>query len=128
MEVALEEMLKLAVTVSPSCVLPPRLVTVVVTPLVLGLNYGVAWLLKASLNFDAHEHPLAKAGQQGLLPIEWALLAFAVMIAAPAREELLFRGILQRLFGQSGWGAHVGMGLAFLFVPINTAAYSGLPR
>jgi membrane protease YdiL (CAAX protease family) len=88
---------------------------VVVTPLVLALNLGVACLLKAALNFDAREHPLAAAGQQGLLPVEWALLAFTVMVLAPVREELLFRGILQRLFGQSRWGPHVGMGLAFLF-------------
>ncbi len=87
----------------------------VVTPLVLGLNLGVAWLLKAALNFDAKEHPLAAAGQQGLLPVEWALLAFSVMVAAPVREELLFRGILQRLLAQSSWGAHAGMGLALLF-------------
>jgi membrane protease YdiL (CAAX protease family) len=86
----------------------------VTTPAVLGLNYGVAWLFKAVWDFSPKEHPLAQAGQHGLFTVEWALLAITVMIAAPAREELLFRGVLQRLFTQHFWGAHVAMFMALL--------------
>jgi membrane protease YdiL (CAAX protease family) len=86
----------------------------VLTPLVLGLNVGAAYLFETTLGFAPTEHPLSAAGKQGLLPVEWVLLAFLVMVSAPVREELLFRGVLQRLFAQHNWASHVAMALALL--------------
>jgi membrane protease YdiL (CAAX protease family) len=71
---------------------------VILAPLVLGLNYGAVWLFRDVLGGTVYEHPLAVAGQHGLSAVEWLLLAFAVMVAAPLGEELVFRGALQRLF------------------------------
>jgi membrane protease YdiL (CAAX protease family) len=85
---------------------------VVLTPLVLGLNIGASEFFARTLGLAPTEHPLAAAGKQGLFPVEWALVAFLVMVSAPAREELLFRGALQRLFAEHPWASHVGMGLA----------------
>ncbi len=88
---------------------------ILLAPLVLLLNWGVAALFESVLHFGPKEHPLTAAGQHGLFPAEWALLAFAVTVAAPLREELVFRGVLQRVFAERIWGAHISMGLALLF-------------
>jgi membrane protease YdiL (CAAX protease family) len=87
---------------------------VVLTPLVLGLNLGVGELFARILGQNPTEHPLTQAGKQGLFPVEWLLVAFLVMVSAPVREELLFRGVLQRLFTEYTWASHVGIGLALL--------------
>jgi membrane protease YdiL (CAAX protease family) len=81
----------------------------VLTPLVLGINFVVTWYFKDVLQFHIKEHPFTHAGQHGLYAVEWVLLAVAAMVIAPLREELLFRGVLQRLFAEHPWGAHGGM-------------------
>jgi membrane protease YdiL (CAAX protease family) len=86
----------------------------ILTPLLLALNYGISELLQAGLGFEIKQHPLTSAGEKGLLSTEWGLLAFAVMVAAPLREELVFRGVLQRLFTEHRLGSFVGIGLAVL--------------
>jgi membrane protease YdiL (CAAX protease family) len=102
---------------------------VVLAPLVLGLNYGAVWLFKDVLGAPVHEHPLAFAGQHGLTGVEWLLLAFAVMVAAPLAEELVFRGALQRLFLELPRGSHVAMGAALVMAlarqPAGAAALTG---
>jgi membrane protease YdiL (CAAX protease family) len=87
---------------------------VVLAPLVLALNFGAEWLFKERLHWPAHDHPLVAAGRHGLSGVEWLLLAFAVMVAAPIAEELVFRGALQRLFLDRPWGPHVAMAAALL--------------
>jgi membrane protease YdiL (CAAX protease family) len=92
-------------------------------PAVIALNYGATWLFQ-QLGFDTQEHPLTTAGQQGLLPVEWALLAFVVMVAAPLREELLFRGVIQRAFTEGGLGGHVAVfGTALIFGAVHAFAW-----
>jgi membrane protease YdiL (CAAX protease family) len=87
---------------------------IVLTPLVLGLNIGAAEFFVRALGQTPTEHPLTQAGKEGLLPVEWALVAFLVMVSAPVWEELLFRGVLQRLFTESVWAGHLAVGLALL--------------
>jgi membrane protease YdiL (CAAX protease family) len=87
---------------------------VILTPLVLGLNIGAAEFFARTLGFAPTEHPLTAAGKEGLFPAEWVLVAFLVMVSAPVREELLFRGVLQRLFAERAWASHVAVGLALL--------------
>ena len=86
----------------------------VLIPPVMGLNLAVTWYFQTVLHLPIKEHPFSFIGQHGMLPVEWVLLAFAVIVSAPLREELMFRGVLQRLFAEYPWGSHVAMGMAFV--------------
>jgi membrane protease YdiL (CAAX protease family) len=101
---------------------------VILTPLVLGLNFVVTWYFKDVLHFQVKDHPFTHAGQQGLFAVEWGLLALAAMVVAPLREELLFRGVLQRLFAEHPWGGHVGIGLAGVIAACNIQLPSAAAR
>jgi membrane protease YdiL (CAAX protease family) len=52
----------------------------------------VYWL--TTLVMTPQPHPMQRAGQQALLPVEWGLIVFSAVVAAPLVEELLFRGVL----------------------------------
>lgn len=89
----------------------------VVTPLVLGVFFLLMpWI-------PAEEHPLAELGKQDLLPVEWALVIFQAVLAAPLLEELVFRGVLLGWMQRATWQGHcVVAAVALLF-----AGLSGLP-
>jgi len=89
-------------------------VAVLLTPLVLAVNFAAVWFFKDVLQCPVQEHPLAFAGQHGLSVVEWLLLAFAVTVSAPVWEEILFRGALQRLFVEHAWASHFGVCAALL--------------
>jgi membrane protease YdiL (CAAX protease family) len=62
------------------------------------------------------DHPLTQLGNLGrdsLAPVEWALLVFVAVVAAPVGEELLFRGLLLPWFATRPWAPHVGLLVAF---------------
>jgi membrane protease YdiL (CAAX protease family) len=87
----------------------------VVTPLSLGLNLFVLYLYGLSGSPGTHEHAFAQAAKQGLSPTEWVLLVTAATTAAPVREELTFRGVLQPWFAKHAWGGAAALGAAFVF-------------
>jgi membrane protease YdiL (CAAX protease family) len=49
------------------------------------------------------------AAAQDLTPIEWTLLVFTAMVAAPVGEELMFRGAVQPWLATRPWGSHLAM-------------------
>jgi len=74
------------------------------------LAYGVLYLVQLFYllllrRLPEEQHPLTKLALEGhLMPAEWVLFLFDVVVAAPVWEELLFRGVLQPWFGQRSWG------------------------
>ena len=82
------------------------------TPLVVGLHQLIVWLYRRGLDIAEQKHPLARLGEMNLTRLEWGLLLFTAIVAAPVIEELLFRGVFQPAAGKSRWGGLVGMGLA----------------
>ena len=61
-------------------------------------TYGIHTL--ALMVLDAHgskpqDHFFTQIGSTGLFPIEWALLLFSAVVAAPVWEEFVFRGLIQ---------------------------------
>ncbi len=86
-----------------------------IAPPSFGLNWLVGWLYTRFVEVKPEEHPLTAAAQTGgLMPVEWALLAFGVLVSAPLWEELLFRGLLPAVFRKfGGKGGHAAMTLAF---------------
>jgi membrane protease YdiL (CAAX protease family) len=64
-------------------------------PIVVAINVAVR-----SNVVDRTPHPAEVLLQQAAMPVDWALLAFSVAVAAPLGEELLFRGILQAWLGR----------------------------
>ncbi len=86
-----------------------------IAPPSFGVNWLVGWLYTRFVEVKPEEHPLTAAAQSGrLLPVEWALLAFGVLVSAPLWEEILFRGLLPAVFRKfRGNGGHAAMMLAF---------------
>ena len=58
--------------------------------------------------------PFVQMAQHGLTPLEWFLLIFTATVAAPAMEEVLFRGGLLSWLERQPWASHVAMVLAFV--------------
>lgn len=69
------------------------LVWLVLTPVVLTVFFLAIQGMSAD---QLQQHPLERLGREKvpLWPVEWALVAFQAVIAAPLVEELVFRGIL----------------------------------
>jgi hypothetical protein len=66
----------------------------VLSPLVLAINYGAERLNTAVLGGVPQVHPLTFIARSGPTPVEWVLLVFTGVVAAPVLEELVFRGLL----------------------------------
>jgi membrane protease YdiL (CAAX protease family) len=70
----------------------------VLTPVVFCLNYTVEQLVDLVIPGKVQQHPLTLVAQEHLWPVEWGLLFFMAVIAAPVMEEMVFRGLLQPYF------------------------------
>lgn len=84
-------------------------VAILVTPVVLGINYVVELLYRSVLELTVEAHPLV-ALRPVILPFEWAGLVLAVVVAAPILEELIVRGLLQPWFINRPFGSDLAMG------------------
>ncbi len=83
-----------------------------VTPGIYLLAFAVDVGSERILHQAPEEHPLIKLAQERPGPAELAAIVFAAIIAAPIREELLFRGVLQRWCMVRAWGSDVVLAAA----------------
>ncbi|MFO0926741.1 MAG: CPBP family intramembrane glutamic endopeptidase [Gemmataceae bacterium] len=67
---------------------------VVFAPGAYAIQAVVLWLTGV-LGGKAEDHPFTALGQEGLVPLEWALLIGAAVLLAPLWEELVYRGLIQ---------------------------------
>jgi membrane protease YdiL (CAAX protease family) len=74
-----------------------------ITPSVLAIDALAIWFFHATLGFTPDEHPFVHLAHMQALPIDYAALLVAALIAAPVWEELLFRGVLQRWLATRCW-------------------------
>ncbi len=81
----------------------------VLTPPVFAIFQLLRYLYSHSREQIVEEHFLEKLGRQQLFPMEWGMLFFSAMVAAPIVEELAFRGVLQPWLAARRWGGHVAM-------------------
>jgi membrane protease YdiL (CAAX protease family) len=82
------------------------------TPLALLLYWLVTLFVTPEI------HPLQRAGQQPLLPVEWVVIAFGAVVAAPLLEELIFRGLLLRWQTDRPVSAQVTVAVAALLIAL----------
>lgn len=94
----------------PQGVIQGVLVFAIATPVILCLYYLMGMV------FDVTSHPFDKLAQEGLWPIEWALLFFQACIAAPMLEELLCRGLLQGWLRRASIAGHIMVCVWTLFI------------
>ncbi len=85
----------------------------VLTPVVIGIQYLAVWLFQHWTGQAVQEHPLYSL-RTVLSGVEWLPLLLQVLVAAPVLEEILFRGLLQPWFCQRSWGGHVAITLSLL--------------
>jgi membrane protease YdiL (CAAX protease family) len=84
----------------------------VITPVVYGIGM-LTLLVQWWIGGQAEQHPLLKMFDSGPVPTGVILLLVAeAVIAAPVREELLFRGILLPWLAKREWGGDVALMLA----------------
>ena len=86
-------------------------------------TYGIQTLALMALEAvgsKPQDHAFTQLGSTGLLPIEWALLFFGAVVAAPVWEEFVYRGLIQP------WVMRCGRpgGLIVLGIAAALAAYS----
>jgi membrane protease YdiL (CAAX protease family) len=79
------------------------------TPPVFGVYWLVSHLYFWAGQKGVEKHALEVMAQQHLFPVEWGMLIFTAMVAAPFLEELSFRGVLQPWLASRRWGSHVTM-------------------
>jgi membrane protease YdiL (CAAX protease family) len=109
-------------------VLAAVLLWVCLTPFVYVVLAGAERCTTALFHVEPVDHPLTMLSRSGALSsVEWVLLVLSAVVAAPVREELFFRGVLQPWLARRSWGGAVGMGLALLWaaLPIAGKAWSG---
>src|SRR5262245_37393827 len=87
-------------------------------PFVLFLHVAVNAWYSIFTSAKPEEHPLGELGTANLFPVEWLLLVFTAVVAAPVLEEFLYRGVLQPWFMSRSWG-----GLAAIGAALFTALY-----
>jgi membrane protease YdiL (CAAX protease family) len=81
----------------------------ILTPPVFAIFQLVRYLSSQSGKPTVEHHALEKIAHQQLFPVEWLMLFFTAMVAAPMLEELTFRGVLQPWLAARRWGGHVAM-------------------
>jgi membrane protease YdiL (CAAX protease family) len=86
---------------------------VAVTPFAYVVLALATWVSKL-LSANPDEHLLTKLSHAELSPLEWFLLVFSAVVAAPVVEELLFRGLVQPWLARRPWGGVVGLAAALL--------------
>ena len=95
------------------------------SPVVFGIYWIVRYLCAREGGSGVEKHALEVIAQQRLFPSEWVLLFFTAMLAAPVREELTFRGVLQPWFALRRWGGHATMLGAISLTAALTVSYRG---
>jgi membrane protease YdiL (CAAX protease family) len=93
-------------------VLAGLIAAVILTPVVLGVNYAVEKLYELGVPGRVQQHPLTLVAQEQLWPAEWFLVFFVATVAAPVMEELVFRGMLQPYFMSKEHGGAIAMAVA----------------
>ncbi|MBV9122666.1 MAG: CPBP family intramembrane metalloprotease [Planctomycetes bacterium] len=103
------------------------LVWLVLTPLVYGVNFLVALFYFWQWGAPPEEHhPLTELAEgQPLKVYQWVLFVFVAVVAAPASEELIFRGILQPWLTRRPWGGYAALVLAFAMAFLQGADVAG---
>lgn len=86
--------------------------------LVYGVQMGCEALLQHVLGQPTQKHLFVEFAEKGLTPTEWCFLAAAVLVAAPAWEEFLFRGLIQPWAISRPWGGAILLGLASSFAVV----------
>jgi membrane protease YdiL (CAAX protease family) len=81
----------------------------ILTPPVLAIFQILRYLYSQSGERTVEQHALETIARQQLFPVEWVMLFFTAMAAAPVLEELTFRGVLQPWLAARRWGGHVAM-------------------
>jgi membrane protease YdiL (CAAX protease family) len=84
-------------------------VWLIATPLVFAVNVMVGLVYDLLVGGDPEEHPLTRVVSGQAPTVDWVLMVFLAVVAAPVSEELVFRGVLQRWFGQRAWGGDAAM-------------------
>jgi membrane protease YdiL (CAAX protease family) len=85
---------------------------VIITPVVYFVGW-VALIVNAWVGGQSEQHPLLKLFEPGsVAPGVLLLLLAEAVIAAPIREELLFRGILLPWLAERRWGGDIALVLA----------------
>jgi membrane protease YdiL (CAAX protease family) len=86
----------------------------VLTPAVLFINYVVVYGCTFWLKEPVQMHPIMLLVDKQPLPLEWLLVLFSALVAAPVMEELFYRGVLQPWFASRPWGGSAAMIASFL--------------
>ncbi|MBM4067583.1 MAG: CPBP family intramembrane metalloprotease [Planctomycetes bacterium] len=79
------------------------------SPLVWGIHVAVTQLM------EPRGHAFEKILEEAV-PVEWALVFFEAIIAAPIYEELVFRGVLQGWLSRAARGGHFAVAMITLVV------------
>ena len=97
------------------------LLFLIVTPLVLGVNY-VADFWVRSWGQPSTPHPLTKLGGPDGGLLSWMLLIIQAVVAAPLVEEFIFRGVMLPWLSERRWGGWVAMAgaiaIGFAVIPL----------
>jgi membrane protease YdiL (CAAX protease family) len=84
----------------------------VLCPVVYAVSYLTTWLYLEWTGLPPDEHTLTELIQDLHPVLEWLLLWFLAVVAAPVLEELLFRGLIQGWLLARPRGAPLAMALA----------------
>jgi membrane protease YdiL (CAAX protease family) len=93
------------------------------TPVVFGIYQLFLWLFGPWPGGEAPTNILIQVAKQPLSLAERGLLIFRVLIAAPALEELLFRGLLLPWCARSRWNSWAALAVALALAVGHGAAH-----
>lgn len=74
------------------------------TPFVYAVQFLAVQLHQQWAQGPLESHPLTRLAEHQPSLMEWGLILFTALVAAPLWEELFFRGFLQRTLAQRPWG------------------------
>ncbi len=95
----------------------------ILTPLILGLNFVVQWLFVWAFGGERIFHPLEDLGKKTLLPVEWGLFFFHAAVTAPILEELYFRGVVQGWLMRVPYVVHTAPGRRAILAIVGTSLF-----
>lgn len=85
---------------------------VAITPMIYGVMVGATYLLRSVLHQPPDHHPLEQLVKHSPGRLDWILVLFTALGAAPLCEELFFRGLLQGWLRKRSRGAEAACCLA----------------
>lgn len=89
---------------------------VVLTPVVLALNWGVSTLYSQWMDKPLEEHALVLLTHGDLMTIEWVFWIGLAVLVAPVLEEFFFRGLLQAYVLAGLWRGYGVLVLSLVIV------------